>query len=89
MLLLLYADDAVIMSDTPDGLQHILNNLYDYSVKWKLTVNTEKTKVMVFRKGGKLPANLKFYYNGEELDIVNNFVYLGVVFSYSLSPRTQ
>ena len=39
-----------------------------------------KTKIIVFRKGGILPRNLKFTFNGERLEIVV-FSYLGVVFS--------
>ena len=38
---------------------------------------------MVFRRGGPLPSNMKFYYDGRELDIVNSFVYLGIVFTYT------
>ena len=38
---------------------------------------------MVFRKADILPRDLKFYYNGKELNIVNTFSYLGVVFSTS------
>ncbi len=47
---------------------------------------------MVFRKGGKLPVNLKLYYNGEELDIVNilcTFVLYSPILAYSLSPKKQ
>ena len=36
---------------------------------------------MIFRKGVILPRNLKFYYNDEELEIVNKFSYLGIIFS--------
>ena len=46
-----------------------------------LKVNTQKTKVMVFRKGGRLRDNISFYYDGSELEIVNKFVYLGVTFT--------
>ena len=35
----------------------------------------------MFRKGGRLPRNLKFNYNGIELSIVESFSYLGVVFT--------
>ena len=35
---------------------------------------------MIFRKGGILSRNLKFYYNDEELEIVNTFSYLGIIF---------
>ena len=41
-------------------------------------MNTDKTKVMVFRKGGILCRDLKFYYQGQELDIVRSFSYLGI-----------
>ena len=83
IMLLLYADDAVVMSETPAGLQLALDNLRDYADTWKLTINTEKTKVMVFRKAGRLPVNLRFLYDNHELSIVNNFTYLGVVFTYT------
>ena len=46
-----------------------------------MKVNTNKIKVMVFGKGGRLPENLHFFYDGSELEIVNKFVYKGVTFS--------
>ena len=51
LYLLLYADDIVIFSNTSEGLQKGLDILSDYCQKWKLTVNIDKTKVMVFEKG--------------------------------------
>ena len=39
-----------------------------------------KDKSNDFRKGGILPRNLKFYYNDEELEIVNTFSYLWIIF---------
>ena len=41
-----------------------------------MIVNETKTKVMVFGKKDET----KFMYNGKELDIVNNYKYLGIVF---------
>ena len=43
---LLYADDTVLMSETSDGLQTLLNNFYEYSKLWKLKVNIDKTKII-------------------------------------------
>ena len=83
LMLLLYADDAVILSYTPTGLQTMLDNLLEYTTKWKLEVNIDKTKILVFRKGHRLPRDLKFHYNNAELDMVNTFVYLGIVFSHT------
>ena len=81
IFLLLYADDIVVFANTPDDLQTGLDILYDYCLKWKLTINVSKTKVMIFRKGGVLPGNLAFTYNGIPLEIVSQFKYLGIVFT--------
>ena len=70
LFLLLYADDIVIFANSAEQLQESLNILSDYCSRWKLTVNVAKTKVIVFRKGGILPRNLAFYYNGQQLEIV-------------------
>ncbi|MES9880123.1 MAG: reverse transcriptase family protein, partial [Sedimenticola sp.] len=81
IFLLLYADDIAILATSQEQLQKGLDTLYNYCQKWKLTVNTKKSKIMIFRKGGRLPANLKFYYNNLEIEIVTKFSYLGVVFT--------
>ena len=90
--MLLYADDITVFAESPEGLQNGLNILKEYCSKWKLRVNIENSKIMVFRKGGQLPRNLKFYYDGSELSIVSSFSYLGVVFtpggSFSLAQDT-
>jgi len=36
---------------------------------------------MVFRKGGRLSQNLRFLYDGTDIEIVSKFNYLGIVFS--------
>ena len=79
--LLMYADDIILFGKTPDELQEALKILEDYCNRWKLTVNTAKTKIMVFRKGGRLPDNLHFLYNNSPIEIVKQFCYLGVVFT--------
>ena len=42
IFVLLYADDTVILSETPDKLQIGLDNLYRYSDLWDLRINREK-----------------------------------------------
>ena len=51
-----------------------------YCNEWKLCINTEKTKVVIFGKNCRRPI---FLINGSEIDIVNNFTYLGVSFTKS------
>jgi hypothetical protein len=46
-----FADDLVILSESQSGLQSALNKLENYCHKWQLTVNKNKTKVMIFHTG--------------------------------------
>ena len=54
-----------------------------------LTVNIQKTKVMVFRKGGIHRRNTHFYNGEHEIEIVNKFAYLGIVFSTGAFSEAQ
>ena len=81
LLLLLYADDTVLFGQTPDELQKSLDILGAFCDRWKLTVNITKTMVVIFRKGERLPINLLFTYKGSNIEIVNKFCYLGIVFT--------
>ena len=64
LLLLLYPDDIVFFGNTPEELQKSLDILKEYCDTWRLAVNTSKTKILIFRKGSKLPGNLQFKYKG-------------------------
>ena len=79
--LLMYADDIILFGKTPYELQGALKILEDYCNRWKLRVSTAKTKIMVFRKGGRLPDNIQFLYNNSPIEKVKQFRYLGVVFT--------
>ena len=70
----------VIFANTADEQQNSLDLLVCYCKRLKLTINASKTKVIIFRKGGLLPRNLSFEYDGVQLEIVKSFKYLGVVF---------
>lgn len=78
-----YADDLVILSYTSYHLQKNIDLLCEYSRVNFLEINTDKTKVMVFRKSGPIKRNLSFQLNAQFLEIVKQYTYLGVVFSSS------
>ena len=80
---LMFADDLVILSESAKGLQNALDKLYEYCSKWGLTVNTDKTKVLIFNKGGYPISRYKFKLNGLGIDIVQSYCYLGIIFSAS------
>ena len=82
MFILLYADDTILIAETPSSLQTSLDAMYEYCSKWKLKINVSKTKVMVFSKGKirKLPI---FMLNGAKLEVTFDFQYLGIKFNYN------
>ena len=79
----MYADDMVIFNSTIEGLQSMLNILYDYTEKWSLIVNVEKTKIIVFRNGGIVKPEESWLYNGEQIEVVDQFCYLGILLNYN------
>jgi hypothetical protein len=73
-----------ILAKTLLDLQNSLNKLYEYCIKWGLEVNTNKTKLMVFRKRGLSKENeIGINYNDVSLETADNFTYLGLVFNYN------
>ena len=58
--ILLYADDVVLISESEDGLQNMLNTLNNWCNKWRLAVNESKTKIVHFRNKNQLRSNLYF-----------------------------
>ena len=81
--LLLFADDMALICDTREGLQSGLNKLYEYCNNWGLVVNVEKTKCLVFKKGGKQNPLDVWYYNNQVIETVTSFKYLGFMFASS------
>jgi hypothetical protein len=61
-------------------LQAQLDAFHEYCLTWKLKVNIDKTKIVIFGSG-RTPHNLSFKYNGSEIEVVKNFNYHGIIFS--------
>ena len=72
-----FADDIVVLSETDEGLQHSIWKLDQYFSKWGLSINTSKTKVVIFNKPFK--KNQKsFRTRTDTLETCKQFCYLGV-----------
>ena len=74
-----------MFSSTPSGLQNQLNNLQEASDTLNLTVNLDKSKIIVFRKGGHLSKTEHWYYKGREVSVVNSYKYLGFILSTGMA----
>ena len=84
---LMFADDLVLLADNPQDLQAGLNALQEYCSKWALTVNHNKTKVLIFGRFGS-PSTFVWSYNGTSLEQVLSYRYLGIIFSNTGSFAT-
>eukprot|EP00745_Piridium_sociabile_P004303 TRINITY_DN1254_c0_g1_i4.p1 TRINITY_DN1254_c0_g1~~TRINITY_DN1254_c0_g1_i4.p1 ORF type:complete len:981 (+),score=112.61 TRINITY_DN1254_c0_g1_i4:2532-5474(+) len=88
VFLLLFADDVILLSDTVIGLQNQLNALKEEADRLDLSVNLDKTNVMVFRKGGHLSRYEKWFYGNNEVSVTNSYTYLGLLFTTKLSLQS-
>ena len=77
---LLYADDLVLISETKEGLQELMNKLHNFSQTWFLEVNTSKTKSLIFSKKRAIP-NISFSLGDILLPTCDTYCYLGTMFS--------
>ena len=85
IMILLYADDVAKGACTVKKLQDMINVLEEFCKNWGLSVNVDKTKIMVFRKGGSIRNNEKWYMFGKLIEIVTMYKYLGILFTSGLS----
>lgn len=79
---LMYADDVILLSASATGLQTKLDRLNAYCKNWCLSVNTSKTKVLIFNKAGR-HLSQKFVLNTVNLECVSRYKYLGIYFCAS------
>ena len=56
IFMLLFADDVMLLSSTPAGLQNQLTHLKIEAYRLYLTANLDKTNILVLRIGGHLAA---------------------------------
>ena len=85
VMALSFADDVAICLETVGRLREMIKVLENFSNKWGLKVNLDKTKIMVFRRDGKIKADEVFYFENNKIEIVNRYKYLGMFFTPCLT----
>jgi low affinity Fe/Cu permease len=73
----------VEFSDSAEDLQVQLNNRSEYCDTWKLIVNISITRIVVFTKA--LLHHFNFSYKGSNLEIVKDYICLGINLSNTVS----
>ena len=76
--ILMYADDVVLLSDTETNLQIMLNYVSEWTVKWRLSVNYDKSKIMHVRNKHTMLTNCDVTLDNTVIEKVNSYKYLGV-----------
>ena len=79
---LLYADDTILISESPEDLQKMLDSLSDYCDKWKMHINANKTKIVIFSRG-LLKKTHTFSMGSHPLEVTRDYTYLGIIFNYN------
>lgn len=87
VMVILYADDTVLISDSAQGLQRLLSTFSEYCSTWKLTVNASKTKIVVFG-ARNYKGKTVFKYDESIIDVVDEFKYLGILFKQNGSFKS-
>ena len=83
--LLLFAEDIVLMAEDARTLQRMLKVVHKYSVKFRFKFNQGKSNVMIF--GSKKTGKDKFFLGKDELKVVEEYKYLGLVVDKDFSWR--
>ena len=83
MFVLLYADDTIVLAENEHQLQTALDTVHTSILhKVNLSVNINKTKIVVLSRG-KVRNCPMFKYGSSAIEVVSEYVYLGVTMMYS------
>lgn len=82
---MLFADDAALAAHTEEQLQSLMNRFSTACDLFSLTISLKKTQVMC--QGTTIPATISI--NDHQLEIVNQFTYLGSTATNNLSLDTE
>ena len=77
-----WADDIVLLAESEQNLQELIDTVSTYCHENKLTINIKKTKCLTFNKTGRLLRHT-FLLNGVKLENVREYKYLGFKFTPS------
>ena len=81
---LLWADDLILLSLSPEAAQKQINVLNNFCNEWGIEVNQSKTKVVEFGdKKSTTGTKPKFYLQDKLLETVDSYCYLGVLLHQS------
>ena len=85
LIVLMYADDISSFADTVLHLQRQIDKICSFCKCVKMKINRRKTKIVVFRNWGCLKKCEKWTYDGNLIEVVSFYKYLGIYMTPKLS----
>ena len=82
MYVLLYADDTLVLAESPQDMQLALDEVGVYCNKWGLSINKTKTKVVIFSRG-KIKTQYNFKIGNIDVSQSSDYEYLGILFNFN------
>ena len=82
MFVLLYADDTIVLAENQHQLQTDFDTVHQYCTRYNLSVNINKTKIVVFSRGNVRNFPM-FKYGSSTIEVLPENVYLRVTMMYS------
>ena len=77
---LLYADYLILIADSETDLKLQINSLGNFADRYRMEINPQKTKVMIFHEKNKPPNETTFSSIGKhQIKVTNEYKYLGVI----------
>ena len=77
----MFADDVASVAETVNNLQQHIRHIEHCFDATGMSLNVDKSKVMVFRNGGPLRPYEKWYYKNDMLEVVPCYKYLDAYFT--------
>ena len=74
--------------ENPAHHQQSLNAFQKYWEIWKLTINTDKTKVLIF-SNGRISKNVHFLLNNTELENILAYIYREVAKKHTIMQANK
>ena len=87
--ILMFADDIALVSDSEEKMQQMLDCLYEWCYKWRVTLNMDKTKVVHFRSNSVDRTDTEFRYGNSTVEITDKYKYLGLWMNEFLEPMAS
>ena len=69
----MFADDSAGISETPEGLQKLIEKALECTRKWRVTANMKNCAVLVCNEDKVNPVNFKWKWGEDELPIADQY----------------